>query len=302
MAIHNEHGLVVSCSVWNMLTTIKNVSVSRLALGILLTTIGALSVHAVMLQVLHVPFPDLSVIAAAYKFAIRAMATLGLIIFWQLALQKLPRSLAKQWAILFLMSTMLTENLFRAPFMDAYCTKAWTFIFVANISKLLTMAIAALMIVTVTPKLLRLWQKVAGALLITALTVFVLGPLIDKAMAPVMAAIAGLAPSAEWCTLPYGADVLIPAYITFLEPTLACFAAAALIWNQLSAVRVWRVAQFALLILAIKNLLVTPVVYAALAKQPFMNALVSDGQFFLEGLALAVLTGISWEWSTARKA
>jgi hypothetical protein len=44
--------------------------------------------------------------------------------------------------------------------------------------------------------------------------------------------------------------------------------------------------------LAIKNLLVTPVVYAVFAKQGFWIALTSDGQFFLEAVALALLTGL----------
>jgi hypothetical protein len=285
-----------------MLHIAKSVQPWRLCLGVLLTAVCALTVHAFMLQGLNVPFPDLSAISPAYKFAIRVIATLALILLWRLSSQNLPHSLVKQWALLFLVSTMLTENLFRGAFMDAYCTNAWVFIFVSHVPKLMTMALAALMIVLAAPKLPRLWQILAGALLVTAITVFAVGPAIDRAMAPVMVALAGLAPTGEWCTLPYGANVLVPAYITFLEPTLACFAAAALLWNRLSTSRGLRFAQFSLLILAIKNLLVTPVVFAVLAKQPFMTALVSDGQFFLEGLALALLTGLSWEWSTSQRA
>jgi hypothetical protein len=62
-----------------------------------------------------------------------------------------------------------------------------------------------------------------------------------------------------------------------------------------------RFAQFTVLILAIKNLLVTPFVYAVVAKTPFLAALTSVGQFALEAVALAVLTGFTWEWSTARR-
>jgi hypothetical protein len=279
----------------------KNFQLSRIAAGILLTTICALSVHAVMLQALHVEFPDLSAISPAYKFVIRVLATLGLIIFWQFASRSLACSLFKKTTLLFLFSTMLTENLFRGPFMDAYCTNAWTFIFVAHIPKLLTMAAAALMIAAATPRLPRLWQQSAAALVITALTVFAVGPLFDKAMSPVMAAIAGLAPTGEWCALPYGANVLIPAYITFLEPVLACVAGAALVWNHLSSSRGLRYLQFTLLILAIKNVLVTPFIYAAVAKAPFLSALAGDGQFALEAIALALLAGLTWEWSRAAR-
>jgi hypothetical protein len=284
-----------------MRLTLKSIHPLKLSIGILLTAICALSVHAIMLQALHVPFPNLSAIAPVYKFVIRVVATLGLICFWSLSSHNLPRSFVKRWALLFLISTMLTENLVRAAFMDAYCTNAWTFIFVTHIPKVMTMALAALMIVLATPRLPRIWQMLIGALLITAITVFAIGPVIDKAMTQVMAAIAGVAPTGEWCTLPYGANVLVPAYITFLEPTLGCFAAAVLVWNRLSATRGLRFVQFALLILAIKNLLITPAVYAVLAKQPFSVSLISDGQFFIEGLALALLTGLSWERATARR-
>jgi hypothetical protein len=152
-----------------MYSVTNNIHLPRLAAGIVLTTVGALSVHAVMLQVFHVPFPDLSAISPALKFTIRVMATLGLIIFWQLSSRNLHRSFAKQSVALFLFSTMLTENLFRGPFMDAYCTTAWTFIFVVNSQKLLTMALAAMMIVAAAPRLPLVWQKVVGALVITAL-------------------------------------------------------------------------------------------------------------------------------------
>jgi hypothetical protein len=53
------------------------------------------------------------------------------------------------------------------------------------------------------------------------------------------------------------------------------------------------------LILVIKNALITPFVYAVLSKGPFLSALASDGQFTLEAMALALLTGVTWEWSTA---
>jgi hypothetical protein len=278
----------------------KQLQLARLGVGIVVTTVGALSVHSVMLQTLHVPFPDLSAISSGYKFVIRVLATLGLLLFWQLSSQNLPRSFIKQSAIVFLFSAMLTENLFRGPFMNAYCTNAWTFTFVASIQKLLSMALAALMIVAATRRLPRFWQKLAGALAITAVTAFVLGPLIAKLIEPAMAALAHLAPQGEWCALPYGANVLIPAYLTFLEPVLACVAGAALVWDRLPPSRGLRFLQFTLLILVIKNQLITPIVYATLAKIPFLTGLASEGQFAMEAVALALLTGLTWEWSTSR--
>jgi hypothetical protein len=51
---------------------------------------------------------------------------------------------------------------------------------------------------------------------------------------PLLAAMSNLAPQSEGCTLPHGANVLIPAYLTFAELVVACFVAAALAWDGLS--------------------------------------------------------------------
>lgn len=280
-----------------MTSSLDRIRWPRLGMGLFFTAVCALSVHVVMLQMLGVPFPDLSVIGPAYKFLIKAVATLGLIVLWQFASQKMQGSFLKQWGVLFLIATMLTETLIRGPFMEAYCTTAWVFSFIGNIPKLLAIALSSALIVVATPRLPRVWQKAAAALALTALTMFVATPLLGAAMGPVMQSISYLAPQSEWCVLPYGANVLIPAYLTFAEPVLACLAAAILVWDRLSPSRGLRFAQFTLLILAIKNQLLMPFAYAAFAKVPFLQALTSESQFALEAIVLAVLTGFTWERS-----
>jgi hypothetical protein len=244
-----------------------------------------------------VPFPDLSVIPAPFKLLVRVVATLALIILWQLASPRIQGSFVKRWGVLFLIASMLNESLVRGPFMEGYCTTAWVFAFVGNLQKLATIALVAALIVAAAPRLALVWQKVVAAAVIAIFGTFVATPLIGVAMGPVMESIASLAPQGEWCTLPYGPDVLIPAYLTFAEPVLACMAAAALVWDRLSPSRLLRFARFTVLILAIKNQLLMPFIYAAFAKAPLMAAFVSESQFALEAVALALLTGITWEWS-----
>ena len=270
----------------------------RLVLGLFVAGVVALSVHSVMLQVLGIPFPDLSVIPIALKVVIRAAAMLGLLLLWDLAALQMRGSFVRRWAVLFLITATLTETLFRGPFMEGYCTTAWTFAFVSNIQSLLIIAASCAIVVVSTSRLPRIWHKIAGAVGIALFTTFVVTPLIGAAMGPVMESIASLAPQGEWCTLPYGANVLIPAYLTFAEPALGCLAAAVLVWNRLSASRVVRYLQFTLLILAIKNQLLMPFVYASFARTSFVDALVSESQFALEAIALAVLTGVAWQWAT----
>ncbi|MEO8255275.1 MAG: hypothetical protein ABI554_12915, partial [Flavobacterium sp.] len=126
---------------------------TKFTIGMVLSTILSLSVHAVMLQEMNVPFPDLSVIATPYKFIIRIFSILGLLLFWELADKKLNGSFVKKWAILFFIDAMLTESLFRGPFMDGYCTNSIGFMFISNIPKLLTIAITCGLVTFTAPRL-----------------------------------------------------------------------------------------------------------------------------------------------------
>jgi hypothetical protein len=273
----------------------------RLGTGLFLTAVVALTVHVVMLQVLNVPFPDLSVLTPPIRLFIRTVQLLGLIVFWQFASKNMGRSFFKQWGALFLIASMLTETLFRGSFMDGYCTTAYRYAFASNIPKLLAMAFFCALIVVAVFWLRLTWQKVIAAAVIATLTTFAATPLIGAAMGPFLKSIADLAPQSEWCTLPYGANILIPAYLSFVEPVLACIAAAALCWDRLSPSFALRLTQFTLIVLAIKTQLLMPFIYASVAKEPFLHALASESQFALEALALAALTGVTWEWSVARR-
>lgn len=271
-----------------------------LVTGIFFTTVGALSIHVAMLQVMNVPFPDLSVLTPLARWLIRVTQIVGLMVFWQLAAPLPSAAFIKRWALLFLIVCMLTESLFRGPFMGGYCTGAYAYAFIGNVQALLTLAFISVLVVAVSTWSLQGWRRAIAAFAIATLTMFAATPLVSAAMSPVMKSIAALAPQGEWCALPYGAKVLIPAYVTFLEPTLACVAVAGLVWDRLSPSFGLRLMQFSLIILAIKTQLLMPFLYAALARQPFLHALASEGQFALEALSLAILAGMSWESGCAR--
>jgi hypothetical protein len=273
---------------------------ARLAIGAVFTAVCALSVHAIMLQGLDIPVPDMSVLKSGGRYPIQAVAALGLIFLWQLASKRMAGPWIWKWVALTLMATMLTETLIRGPFMEGYCTTAWTFAFVSNLQPVLSISVTAALVIVVAPKLNSNLLRVIAALVISAFTMFVASPLIGAAMAPLLAAMSNLAPQSEWCTLPYGANVLIPAYLTFAEPVVACFVAAALAWDGLSPARGLRLLQFTLIIVAIKRQLLTPIIYAVLAKVSFASGLLSDSQFAFEAITLAALTGLAWEWSTRR--
>ena len=93
---------------------------------------------------------------------------------------------------------------------------------------------------------------------------------------------------------PYGWQVEVPAYITYVEPVAACFMIAALVWNRLANNLPMRTLQFALLVLIISTRLILPFVYIFYSQFSPSIALLSMGQFFLEALTLAILTTFTW--------
>ena len=275
-----------------------NVNWVKLVTGLVLSTVLSLSVHSIMLQEMNVPFPDLTVITTPYKLIIRIFSVFGLLLFWQLAYKRVNGSFVKKWMVLFLIDAMLTESLFRSPFMDGYCTHSFGFMLIGNIPKLLTIAITCALVVFTAPKLNNVVYKFWASIALAAVFMFAINPLIGTAWKPVMEKISYLAPTGEWCKLPYGPDVLIPAYISFIEPVLACMAMAMLILEQLAAVKWLRLLLFALLVVTINYQLLMPLFYVALHKGPFVANLASEGQFALESIILAITTGLTWQWSS----
>lgn len=275
-----------------------NINWTKFVIGIVLSTVLSLGIHAVMLQDLNVPFPDISVITAPYKFIMRVFSILGLIFFWELAHKKVCGSFAKKWAVLFMIYSMLTESLFRDPFMDGYCTDSIVYMLLDNVPKLLAIAIMCGLVVFATPKLGKVFFKFLAAIVIAVIFVFAASPLMQAVWKPVMEKISYLAPTGGWCKLPYGPDVLIPAFITFIEPVLACLALAILILNQLSKTKWLKFLLFGLIVLAIKNQLLTPMFYVVLHEGNFLSNLASEGQFVLEAIVLAITTGLTWQWSS----
>ena len=277
-----------------------NINWLKFSIGMIISLVLSLSVHIVMLQGLNIAFPDFTVITAPYKFLTRVVSVLGLIFFWELADQKVRGTIAKKWVLLFIVDAMLTESLFRGAFMNGYCSNSIGFMLINNIPKLLAIAVMCGLIVFSAPRLNKFFLKLVAAIAIAAIFMFVASPLITAAWAPVANSMAHLAPTGEWCKLPYGPEVLIPSYISFIEPVMACLIMAILTWDQLSPKRWLKYLLFTLMILAVKNQLLMPVFYAILGKDNFIINLVSQGQFTLEAIILAITTGFTFEWSLKR--
>jgi hypothetical protein len=278
----------------------KFVDWPKALIGMAVTCVIALSIHVVMLQVLNVPYPAEYPRSGWPVFTQTALSVLGLMWFYRLGQAQFSRfSLAARCLVLFVLAAMLREALIRGPVMDGFATTAWIYSFVSSMPRLITLLIISCLIVATAPLARRPWQMLVGAIAIAALAYFVCTPLIGNAFGHLLESISYLSHD-EVYKAPYGWQIEVPAYITYLEPVAACFIMAAWMWPGLSRTPSWRTLQFVLLVLAMDTLLIRPFVYVFYANLSPMMALLSMGQFFLEALALALLTAVNWSVSQKR--
>ena len=272
----------------------------KLLFGMLVTGICALSVHVILITYLHVPYPYGSANGGFLVYLNGSLADAAVVALYSLAATKLRRlSIPLQMLIVFVLLSMLQEQLIREPLMNAIDGGDWAYEFISNVPSLLPYAILSVLVVLMTPKLTQIWQKLAAGFVFSAIIRFICKPLINLAFQPFLHSIHYLWHDSRF-SLPYGWQILLPAYLTYIEPVAATFAAAFLVWGRLSARTTTRIAQFTLLLLFIKGSILDPFIYAFHAKTHLLLAFASVGQFSLEDLVLAALAGMMWQLSTTR--
>lgn len=280
--------------------TLGGVRWGRLMSAMVVTGVLALSVHVVMLQVLHVPYPS-----AVLRTKLPDLLN-GALMIW--AAMCVYDGLRARWpgrsallcvAILFALLAGLNETL-RAAFMSGYCSThapvRWLIGLLASLRPLSMYAVAAGLAAGLA-RLRSTRARVCGTAAAALVSAYIIAPALAAADAVIRTHAAQWMPEGGWCTLPYGIDVLIPAYLTFLEPVLLSFACAALIWNRLPGGLPGRTAAFVLLILALKRHVLASLLYAVFAPGPAMTAFASVGQFSLEAAVLGCLTALGWHWA-----
>jgi hypothetical protein len=197
--------------------------------------------------------------------------------------------------VLFLLASMLSESLIRVPVMNGFATTAWRYSIVESLPRLIRTLLICCLVVFASPTLIRLWQKIVGALAISAIVQLLCVPFVSKVFGHILASIAYLNHD-EVYKAPYGWQIEVPAYITYMEPVVACFVMVALVWDRLSKNLSTRTIQFVLLVMMINGRLLAPFIYVLYSTFRPALALLSMGQFFLEALTLALLTTLTWRW------
>jgi hypothetical protein len=184
--------------------------------------------------------------------------------------------------------------------MDGVVSGDWIYCFVENLPRPLEYLIACCLIVVIAPKVGTAWTIAAASIAIATTIVFVTDPYIDGVFQKLVASIEYL-DTGNIYNPPYGWQVNVPSYVTFLEPVIASFAIAALMLSKRSRRPAWCMVQFVLVVMAMKHSIVPTLVYSFYQSVPLPRAILSESQFALEALTLAIITAVGWTFSLDRR-
>ena len=268
--------------------------------GTVLTAVCALSVHAAAVQLFHLPGMDGYPTGGPLVFLTQAGMVAAAIVLWRLAppnISKLP--IPVKCLLLFVLLAMLFQRLIRLPLMDAVVTTAWSFSFLANLPALAPFLVVACLVVWSAPVLRQPWQVLVAGVVIAALAFPLCGSLATLLFQPILAFAAGLDHEPVY-NMPYGLNVLVPAYVTALEPAIATVALAALVWDRLRGTTAACIAYVAVLVMILNLHLFQPLVVLFTGGPDLDAGLEGVGQSWVATLVQAVLGAATWAFSMRR--
>ena len=269
---------------------------SILFFGFSITLFISLSIHIVMLQVIGVGFPDHGPVPTIPKLLNTWFSVLALFTFYYLAKERLSKkSVAIQILIVFAVYSMIKESLIRANVMEGVVTTGWLFPFIKSAPGLLNYLILALIVVVTNRFLHKKWQLMIASIFATAFIKSVLEPLMGSVFSPIITSYSYLGHEAIY-QMPYGWQVMIPAYLTFAEPVFAAFLILYFVWEKIAIKNFHRIILTGILISLMKGTLLPLFIYTPFMKSNLTSAIASEGQFTLEFLALGMLAAFFWGW------
>jgi len=277
-----------------MIVLVERVSWPILIAGAIVALVLSLSVHAVMIQGLHVPYPSnfpytgwprlpdgiLSVLAAIYLSA-------------HLPERHRKSSLRLRCTVMFLFLATIHEDLFRGPFMEFINLSNLTlYPFVDNIPKLIPLAVIAIGVESWTRRGTGVTANVIAAVVIAGGVSLVVQPLANYAFAGVIE-FTGAREGHQRYGLPYDWHILLPAYLTFIEPVIAALVIGLAVRNKLPPAPLTRFGITAALILALKGPVFAPLLNVHYANTNAITAILSYAQFTFETMTLGILTALT---------
>ena len=270
-----------------------------LAVGAIVTMVLSLSVDAVMLQGLHVPYPYNFPHTGWARLPDGILSALGAIYLSTHLRQNTGKhSIGFRCLLLFLLLASIHEDLFRGPFMEFINLSNFTlYPFIDNIPKLIPWAVVALGV--------ELWishERSLRADLIAAVLLAIVVGLLVKPFAYYafegVTHFTGVREGQQRYGLPYDWHILLPAYGTFFEPVLAALVIARAIRDDLPPESLTRFGITAALILALKRPVFAPLINIHYAKAAPLRSVLSYAQFTFETMALGILTATTLHFAS----
>lgn len=258
-----------------------------LAIGAPICVILSLSVHVVMLQVLHIPYPAMTTnpgrIAMLYPFS----QMLGAVLLTGMLTANRPRwTGARVWIVVGTIFSAL-NGIVRGALMEGVTTTGYIAPAASLAEQLAINFALAGAVVALTRQMRRPALQAIAAVALTALLIFALQPLIHAIFAPLLDwAFAYARP--EVYRMPYGPNVLVPSYVSFLETVGACLAVAFLTGRHEQPLR--GLARHAEIILLVRGSLLAMFVFGPLSGSTAAAGLLSMSQFFVQDVVLVFTT------------
>ena len=281
------------------MTPLKRVSWPILIVGAIVTMVLSLSVHAGMLQGLHVPYP--------YNFPHTGWARLPDGILSVLGAMFLSahipetirqRSLSLRCLVMFLLLATIHETFFRDPFMEFINLSNFTlYPFLDNIPKLVPLTVIAIGVESWTRGERSFMSTLFAAALLAAIAGLVVKPFANYAFAGVIH-FTEAREGYQRFGLPYDWHILLPAYLTFFEPVIAALVIGLAIRNKLAPKPLAQFGITSALILALRGPVFAPLVNIHYANTGALTAVLSYAQFTFETMALGILTATTLHFAS----
>ena len=274
----------------------REVSWWRLVVVILLTTLVPLSIHIFILDVLAIPHPQNEVVPAWAVFFDEVLSVGATLVFFQLTSSWFfQRSAWFRPLALAIIYAMLNEALFRNVIMDIVVSHDVIYCIAENLARPTEYLFVCILITAVAPKLKKRWTIVGAAVVIAGFDVLLIRPAIEFPFERLVASIEYL-DTGNIYNPPYGWQVDVPSYLTFIEPVLACLVIAVLVLPRGRHPRRFLFLRFVVIALAMRNAILPICLFSFFQPWTLGASILSESQFTLEALALVLLSGSGWLW------
>jgi hypothetical protein len=265
-----------------------------LAIGMAIALFFPATIHVYMISVLRVPYPDSSHDPSWLRGLIGTCSILALGYFFQLARPKLSHlSVAQQCLFVSAIFLMLRQEILGIVMGGVFST-AYAYNFLAGIPRLIYVFIVGTSVVLVLRNARGAVRKITDVVAAACLLSFAVYPLIKWISSPFLASVSYLNHEDVY-GLPLGPHILIPAYSLTIEAVVGCTVLTALVWRRLSSPLPMRLLQLTLIIMFIKGEALKGTLEPFFL--PFSSlsvSFLSASQFFMEWIALSVVTGLTW--------